>query len=179
VRIALRTQQIIAHESGVADTVDGMAGSYLIESLTDEIEKRAMEYINKIDDMGGMLTAIEDGYVQREIQESAYQYQKQVEAGDQMVVGLNQFTVEEEEHMGLLKIDPAIEERQKKKLAQLRGDRDNKKVDGNLNKLKETARDGSNVVPHILECVRSLSTLGEISNALREVYGEYKENITV
>ncbi|MBI4594990.1 MAG: methylmalonyl-CoA mutase family protein [Candidatus Tectomicrobia bacterium] len=176
VRIALRTQQIIAYESGLADTIDAMGGSYIVESMTDQIERKAMEYIEKIDAMGGVLRAIEQGFIQREIQRSAYEYQLAVEDKDQIIVGLNQFNIEEGDFTDkLLRIDPAVEELQKNKLKRIRGGRDNQQVKTSLDKLGAAARGSDNLMPHILEAVKNYATLGEISDTLRNVFGEYKE----
>jgi methylmalonyl-CoA mutase N-terminal domain/subunit len=203
VRIALRTQQIIAHESGVADTIDPLAGSYFVEHLTDEIEKRAQEYIEKIDAIGGALTAIENGYIQREIQESAYRYQRAVDQKEQIVVGVNEFTVSETTSLRLLKVDPAVRERQMARLAALKQRRDNGKVKNLLGKLEQTAlrqpfdgaqaraqdiatgacpelgRRDENLLPVILECVESYATLGEICGVLRRVFGEYRPTVAL
>ena len=174
VRIALRTQQIIAHESGVADTIDPLAGSYVIESLTDEIEQQARAYIDRIDQMGGALRAIEAGYIQGEIGDAAYAYQRAVERGEQIVVGMNQFQVEEELHLQRQKIDPAIESEQKRRLAELRASRDNAKVSELRTQLDNAARSTDNLMPTIVACVEHDVTLGEICNTLREVFGEYQ-----
>ena len=173
VRVALRTQQIIAHESGVADSVDPLAGSYLIEHLTDEIEKGAQDYIAKIDDMGGALQSIEKGFMQNEIQNAAYAAQQQIERGEQVVVGVNQFTVEEEITLERLSVDPAIEIGQRERLKQLREERDNNKVDELLGKLVNAAKGTENLMPLFIECVENDITLGEICNTLRGVWGEY------
>ena len=178
-RVALRTQQVIAHESGVADTVDPLAGSYAIEHLTDEIERRAVDYIDRIDAMGGMLHAIEAGYVQREIQEAAYNYQRAVETGDAIVVGVNRFQVEEESTVSVLRVDPAIEQEQIERLRAVRARRDAGTVDAALVKLEEAARGTENLLPRILDCVEAYATVGEISNRLRKVWGEYREAVTV
>ena len=180
VRIALRTQQIIAYESGVGDTVDPLAGSYYIESLTNEIEKRAFEYIEKIDKMGGMLKAIESGYVQREIAESAYNYQKAVESGEQVVVGVNKFTIEEDKKdLEILKINEEVEKRQVEKLKKLKQERDNTLVKDRLEKLKKAAMGSDNLMPYILDCVRAYCTLGEMADVLREVFGEYQDTVSL
>jgi methylmalonyl-CoA mutase, N-terminal domain len=173
VRVALRTQQILAHESGVADSVDPLAGSYLIEYLTDEIEKGAQEYIAKIDDMGGALQSIEKGFMQNEIQNAAYAAQKAIERGEQVVVGVNQFTVEESLTLERLKVDPAIELGQRERLKKLRESRNRELVDRYLGKLVEVARSTENLMPLFIECVENDITLGEICNALRGVWGEY------
>jgi methylmalonyl-CoA mutase N-terminal domain/subunit len=173
VRVALRTQQIIAYESGVADSVDPLAGSYLIEGLTDEIEKGAQEYISRIDDMGGALQAIERGYMQNEIQNAAYSAQQQIERKEQIVVGVNQFTVEEELTLERLKVDPAIEAAARERLKKLREGRDQRKADELLGKLKAAASGTDNLMPLFIECVENDITLGEICNTLRSVWGEY------
>lgn len=173
VRVALRTQQIIAHESGVADAVDPLAGSYLIEYLTDEIENLATEYIVKIDDMGGALQAIEKGYMQNEIQDAAYVAQQAVESKEQIVVGVNQFTTNEEITLERLKVDPAIELGQKAKLRELRETRDQRVVEQLLEKVKAAATGTYNLMPLFIECVENDVTLGEICNTLRVVWGEY------
>jgi methylmalonyl-CoA mutase N-terminal domain/subunit len=173
VRVALRTQQILAHESGVADSVDPLAGSYLIEYLTDEIEKGAQEYIAKIDDMGGALQSIEKGFMQNEIQNAAYVAQQAIERGEQVVVGVNQFTVEEEITLERLKVDPAIELGQRERLKNLRETRDQRLVDELLGKLKSAASGEENLMPLFIECVENDVTLGEICNTLRGVWGEY------
>jgi methylmalonyl-CoA mutase, N-terminal domain len=173
VRVALRTQQIIAYESGVADSVDPLAGSYLIEGLTDDIEKGAQEYISKIDEMGGALQAIERGYMQNEIQNAAYVAQQAIERKEDIVVGVNQFTVEEELTLERLKVDPAIEAAARERLRKLRESRDQKAVDGLLGKLKSAAVGTENLMPLFIECVENDITLGEICNTLRSVWGEY------
>jgi methylmalonyl-CoA mutase N-terminal domain/subunit len=175
VRLALRTQQLIAYESGVADMVDPLGGSYAVEALTDEIEKKAMEYIEKIDAMGGSIKAIESGYIQGEIGESAYQYQKEIETKKRIIVGLNQFQIEEEPLRDILRIKPEVEQYQKKKLARVKNERNNTRVREALVVLKKAAQGTDNVVPPILEAVKVYATLGEISDTLREVFGEYRE----
>jgi len=177
VRIALRTQQIIAYETGVADTVDPLAGSYAVEALTDGIEARAWEYIRKIDDLGGMIRAIESGYVQREIQESAYQYQKSIENKDQIIVGVNEFVTEEKVPFEILRLDPELEKAQVRRVQQLRARRDSEAVRSALARLKKVAQGTDNLMPAILDAVKCYCTLGEISHALREVFGEYRESI--
>jgi methylmalonyl-CoA mutase N-terminal domain/subunit len=178
-RVALRTQQVIAYESGVAETADPLAGSYAIEHLTDEIEENAREYLKKIEAMGGMLRAIETGYVQREIQEAAYRYQKAVETQEQVVVGVNRFQLEEEPTVSVLRIDPAIEQAQVERIRALRERRDSKLVTTALNKLERAATTDENLLPRILECVEAYATIGEISNTLRHVWGEYRETSTI
>jgi len=173
VRVALRTQQIIAYESGVADSVDPLAGSYLIEYLTDEIEKGAQDYLAKIDEMGGALTAIERGYMQNEIQNAAYTAQQAIERGEQVVVGVNQFQVEEDLTLERLKVDPAIETSARERLKKLRESRDQRVVEQLLAKLKTAAQVTENLMPLFIECVENDITLGEICNTLRGVWGEY------
>lgn len=173
VRVALRTQQIIAYESGVADTVDPLAGSYMIEYMTDELEKRATEYIKKIDDMGGALQAIEAGYMQNEIQEAAYQYQRALETKDSTLVGVNAFQVDEKLEMDRLKVDPSIEANQKNRLAELRAGRDTARVSELLTQLEKAAHGTGSLMPLFIECVDSEITLGEITGILRQVWGEY------
>jgi len=178
-RIALRSQQIIAHESGVADTIDPLAGSYFIEQLTDELEEKAKSYIARIDDMGGVLTAIESGYIQREIQEAAYRFQQSLESGEAITVGLNRYQEEEEIPIPLLKLDPAIEELQRQRLAQLRARRDQNQVAVYRQHLVETAQSDQNLMPIIIECVENDLTLGEICNTLRTVWGEYQPSTVI
>jgi methylmalonyl-CoA mutase N-terminal domain/subunit len=175
VRIALRTQQLIAYESGVADMIDPLGGSYAVEALTDEIERRSREYIEKIEAMGGAVRAIESGYIQGEIGESAYRYQKEIEAKKRIIVGLNQFQMEEEPLRDILRIKPEVEQYQKEKLARVKKERNNTKVKETLADLKRAARGTENLVPPILEAVKAYATLGEISDTLREVFGEYRE----
>ena len=175
VTIALRTQQVIAYESGVADTIDPLAGSYALEALTDEIEKKAMEYITKIDKMGGAPKAIESGFIQQEIAESAYQYQKEIEAKKRIIVGVNQFQVEEQPLRNILRIPPEVERYQREKLARVKRERNSDNVRKSLASLKAVAQGTGNVVPPILEAVKTYATVGEISDTLREVFGEYRE----
>ncbi|MFN2532228.1 MAG: methylmalonyl-CoA mutase [Pyrinomonadaceae bacterium] len=178
-RLALRTQQVIAHESGVADTADPLAGSYTIEQLTDEIEQRASEYLVKVDAMGGMLRAIETGYVQREIQDAAYKYQRAIETDETIVVGVNRFRTQAESAVQTLHIDPALEQVQIERVRSLRQRRDSQATDSALERLQATAETTGNVMPLILECVEAFATVGEISNRLRKVWGEYREKATV
>ena len=179
VRIALRTQQIIAYESGAADTIDPLAGSYVIESLTDEIERQALAYIERIDQLGGALKAIEAGYIQGEIGDASYAYQHAVERGEQIVVGVNQFQAQETPHLDRLKIDPAIEFEQRKRLAELRASRDSARVGELRTQLENTARSAENLMPSILACVEGDVTLGEICNTLRGVFGEYQASARI
>jgi methylmalonyl-CoA mutase N-terminal domain/subunit len=174
VRIALRTQQIIANESGAADSVDPLAGSYLVEHLTDELENKVMDYLKKIDDMGGALSAIDNGYIQQEIQESAYRYQKAVEKEEQLIVGVNSFKVEEKIEMERLKVNPRIETEQHARLASLRETRDNSKVSELKTQLERAAKSDTNLMPIFISCVESDMTLGEICGVLRSVWGEYQ-----
>lgn len=174
VRIALRTQQIIANESGAADSVDPLAGSYLVEYLTDTIEKGALDYINQVDEMGGALEAIEHGFIQNEIQDSAYRYQKAVESEDEIIVGLNAFQIEETLELETMKLDPAIEADRKKKLTELRKGRDEIKVKELQARLEKIARGDENIIPLFIECVQHDLTLGEICGTLRTVWGEYQ-----
>jgi len=175
VRIALRTQQIIAYETGVADMVDPLGGAYAVEALTTEIEKQALEYIEKIEAMGGAIKAIESGFMQQEIGESAYQYQKEIESKKCIIVGINQFQIEEEPLKDILRIRPEVERYQKEKLSTVKKERDQGKVKETLAILKKAAQGTDNVIPPILEAVRAYATLGEISDTLREVFGEYQE----
>ncbi len=173
VRVALRTQQIIAHESGVADTVDPLGGAYVVESLTDQIEALAREYIEKIDGMGGALKAIQNGFMQREILEAAYQSQRAVEKGDEIVVGVNDFQVEENIELEALQVDPKVEENQIQQLGSLRKNRDNKKAQSLLYDLKEAARGDVNLMPVLIDCAENQVTLGEMCGILRDVWGQY------
>ena len=179
VQVALRTQQIIAFESGVADTVDPMAGSYYMEMLTDEIEARARTYIDQIDAMGGALAAIERGYIQGEIQDAAYAYQQAVEKGDQVIVGLNRFTVSEEPPVEILRVDPAIEQGQRARLAELRAKRDNARVSEILGRIESAARGSEALLPLFIEAVEREATLGEICKVLRGVFGEYRPKVSI
>ncbi|MBP1693425.1 MAG: putative isobutyryl-CoA mutase [Chloroflexi bacterium] len=174
VRVALRTQQVIAYESGVADTIDPLAGSYIVEYLTDEIERAAFAYIAKIDGMGGALAAIERGFIQNEIQEAAYTFQKAMERGEAIVVGVNAFQVEEKIELERLRVDPAIESGQHQRLARLRQGRDAARAHELLSHLHQAARRPDNLMPLLIECVENDVTLGEICNTLRGVWGEYE-----
>ncbi len=180
VQIALRTQQIIAHESGVADSIDPLAGSYLVEGWTDQIEKRALDYIDTISAMGGALRAIEQGYLQREIQESAYRWQLAVDQGDKVVVSVNRFRVDKDASLGgkvefdLLRVDPAVGQRQEARLRALRERRDKEAVSAALSRLEAGARTDDNLMPIILQAVEAYATLGEICNVMRSVFGEHQ-----
>lgn len=175
VRIALRTQQIIAEESGVADVVDPLGGSYYVEWLTDRIEEEAMKYIEKIDEMGGMIRAIESGYVQREIQKSAYEKQKAIDEGEITVVGVNKYQIEEEIQIELLRVDKVVVEKQIKRLQEFRKNRDAGKVEDALSRLRKAAeKEDENLMPYVLEAVKARATLGEMTDALRDVFGEFR-----
>ena len=178
-RIALRTQQIIAFESGAPQTVDPLAGSYYIESLTNEIEKRADEYLGKIEAMGGMLKAIERGYVQQEIQNAAYEYQQAVDREQAIVVGVNRFQIEQERAVPIQSIDPALEPRQVERVRAVRGKRNPETWQAALRAVEDTARSGENLMPRILAAVEANATVGEISDAMRKVYGEYREAVVI
>ena len=180
VRIALRTQQIVAYESGLADIVDPLGGSYYVEALTDQIEKEAWEYIKKIDEIGGAVTAIEKGYIQKEIQDSAYKWQMEVEKGNRVIVGVNKFQIEEKPVEGLLRVDSSVGELQKKKLADLRAKRDNAAVSDKLTALEAACKDEqANLMPFILDAVKTYATLGEICGVMRKVFGEYESHVNL
>jgi len=172
--LSLRTQQIIAYETGVGDTIDPMAGSYFIEHLTDEVEKRAMEYISRIDDLGGAPAAIENGFIQREINDSAYKFQQAVDNNTRVVVGLNKFTVKEEQQFDYLRVDPAAEAEQVGRLQEMREGRDQAAVENTLEALRSAAESDGNLMPLILDAVNAYATLGEMCEVLREVFGEYR-----
>jgi methylmalonyl-CoA mutase N-terminal domain/subunit len=174
VRTALRTQQIIAYESGVADTIDPLAGSFYIEELTDRIERDARALMDKVEKEGGVVSCIEKGFIQREIENSAYEYQTEIENNDRVIVGVNRYQVKEDIKPPLLRIDPAIEKAQVEGLKRLRKDRDNAKVKAALAGLKSAAQGDENLMPYILDAVKGYTTLGEICNVLREVFGEYR-----
>jgi len=178
-RIALRTQQVIAYESGAPQTIDPLAGSYYVETLTNEIDKRAAEYLGKIEVLGGMLKAIERGFVQQEIQNAAYEYQRQVDHQEAIVVGVNRFEVEEEKPIPIQRIDPALERKQIERVRALRAKRDAGRWKAALANIEEAARSGANLMPQILAAVEASATVGEISDALRRVFGEYKETVVI
>jgi methylmalonyl-CoA mutase N-terminal domain/subunit len=178
-RIALRTQQVIAYESGAAQTIDPLAGSYYIESLTNQIESNAVAYLEKIDAMGGTLKAIERGYVQQEIQNAAYDYQRAVDHKEAIVVGVNSFALEEEKAVPLQRIDEALERKQVERLRALRANREQGKVQVALRNVEDTARGTGNLMPVIVEAVEAHGTVGEISDAMRRVYGEYHETVVI
>jgi methylmalonyl-CoA mutase N-terminal domain/subunit len=179
VQVALRTQQIIAHESGVADTVDPMAGSYAIESLTASIVQQAQEYLARIDDMGGALAAIEEGFINLEIQDAAYAYQRAVESKEAVIVGVNEFIAENESMPDLLRVDPAIEQAACARLAALRARRDNERASTVRDQLAQAARGTDNLMPLLVEAVDADVTLGEICHTLRAVFGEYRPKTVV
>jgi len=175
VTLALRTQQIIAEESGVVNTIDPLGGSYFIEELTNKIEEEAFDYIKKIDDMGGIISCIDNGYPQNEIANAAYVYQKQLDKGQKTIVGVNKYHSENEEDIILHKFDKQVENRQIKRIKEVKSSRNNKKVESSLTKIKDAAVNGNNLMPFIIEGVREYVTLGEISNIFRDVYGEYSD----
>lgn len=180
VMVALRTQQIVAYESGLADVVDPLAGSYYVEAMTNRIEKEAWEYIKKIDDLGGAVAAIEKGYIQKEIQDSAYKWQMDVESGARVIVGVNKFQVEEEAPKNLLKVDASVGEKQKAKVEAMKAKRDNDAVQAALAALKKACADEhENLMPHILAAVKTYATLGEICGVMREVFGEYEAHVNL
>lgn len=179
-RTALRTQQIIAYESKIADTLDPLAGSYYVESLTNQMEKEASDYIDKIDNMGGMVKAIENGFPQREIQNASYEYQKKIESFDEIIVGVNKFKIDEKKPTGLLKIDESLAKKQIERLDNLRKIRDNRKIEHDIKMIKEAAKDETkNLIPPIIEAVSDYMTIGEISNTLRDIFGEYQEQVII
>jgi methylmalonyl-CoA mutase N-terminal domain/subunit len=179
VQVALRTQQIIAHESGVADTIDPLAGSYYVEKLTDEIEARARDYLGRIDALGGALAAIERGYIQGEIQESAYRFQRAVEAEERIIVGVNRFQVSEDRKPAILRVDESVGAAQVERLRKLRAERDHLAVEGCLNALGQAAQGDANLMPFILDAVEAYATIGEICDVLRRVFGEYHAPTTI
>jgi methylmalonyl-CoA mutase N-terminal domain/subunit len=178
-RIALRTQQIVAYESGVPNTVDPLAGSYYVEALTNEIEARATAYLEKIEALGGMIKALERGYVQQEIQNAAYRYQQQVDREEAVVVGVNRFAVEEETHIPIQRIDESLESKQVERLCALRSRRNPAPWKAAIQQVEEAARSSENLMPRILTAVEASATVGEISDAMRKVFGEYKESVVI
>jgi methylmalonyl-CoA mutase N-terminal domain/subunit len=177
--IALRTQQILAYESRIADVVDPFAGSYFIEALTDELEARASALLAKVDDLGGMVAAIEKGFPQREIQNAAYAHQKAVEKGEQIVVGVNRFTVAGEAKPNLLRVDEALGAARREQIAKVRASRNQAAVDGRLASIRAAAAGPENLMPHILDAVKTEATVGEICDAMRSVFGEYQEHLVL
>jgi methylmalonyl-CoA mutase N-terminal domain/subunit len=180
-QVALRTQQIIAFESGVADSVDPLAGSYLIEALTDEIEARALEYIAKIDDLGGALKAIDAGFINEEINTAAYEYQRALENEDQIIVGLNRYTSDDDagNRMEILRVDPAIEQSQRDKLATIRAERDANRAQEMMTQIEAAARSDANLMPLLVAAVEAEVTLGEICTVLGGVWGEYRPSVSI
>jgi methylmalonyl-CoA mutase N-terminal domain/subunit len=180
VRVALRTQQIVAHESGATDTIDPLAGSYYVEALTNEMEKVTFDYIRKVDEMGGAIVAIEKGFFQKEIADSAYKYQKEIEEMKRIVVGVNDYKNEKEDlPIELLRVDRKAEKTQTAALSKLKRERNKKKVEAALDNLRHAAEKDENLMPTIIDAVKVYSTLGEICEVLRQVYGEYKELIII
>ncbi|AQL41833.1 methylmalonyl-CoA mutase [Halorientalis sp. IM1011] len=174
VRTALRTQQILAHESGAADTIDPLGGSYYVESLTDELEEEAFDLLDRIDDKGGMLPAIEDQWVQREIQDVAFERQREQEEGERVIVGVNEYQVEEEEDVDIEEVDESLEAQQQETLAEVREDRDDEEVEAKLEAIREAARGDENLMPYLVDAVKVYATTGEICDAMRDVFGEYQ-----
>jgi methylmalonyl-CoA mutase N-terminal domain/subunit len=179
VRTALRTQQILAHESGVGDTVDPLAGSYYVESLTDQVEAEAREIIATVDDRGGMRKAIEAGWVQRQIQDVAFERQQEIESGERVIVGVNRFTVDDEKEVDIEEVSQAVQEGQRERLEELRAERDTGAVETALDALEEAARGEENLMPYIIDAVKVYATTGEICDAMREVFGEYRQGAAV
>ena len=177
VRTALRTQQIVAYESGAADTIDPLAGSFYVESLTSQIEEQAMDLIRRIDDLGGSPSAIDKGFMQQEIMDAAYEYQKQIENGKEIVVGVNKFQVEEPAPKGLLRVDMSVGELQKNKISALKEERDSQKVSETLEALRKACQGDDNLMPYIIDAVKAYATVGEISQVLRDIFGEYKQSV--
>ncbi len=173
-RLALRTQQIVAYESGVTSTVDPLAGSYFVEALTDELEERAIELFKKVQEMGGAIVAIESGFMQKEILESAYKFMKEVESGERIVVGVNKFQVEETTPVKAMRVDDTVEKRQIERLNKVKASRDPREVKKRLKELKEAAVEGVNLVPLCLAAVKAYATIGEMCDVLRGIWGEYK-----
>ncbi|HID94417.1 MAG TPA: methylmalonyl-CoA mutase, partial [bacterium (Candidatus Stahlbacteria)] len=175
VKLALRTQQIIAYETGVPNTIDPLGGSYYVEALTDKMEEKAYEYFDKIEAFGGVIPAIEKGFFQREIANAAYRYQKQIEEKEKIIVGVNEFVEEQEPEIEILKIEPDVEKQQIARLKEVRKERNTSKVKEALRNLRSAATNGDNLMPRFLECVRAYATIGEMIDTLREEFGEYRE----
>ena len=175
VQIALRTQQVLAYETGVVNTIDPLAGSYFVETLTNQMEEGAEEYFRKIDELGGVLGAIRENFFQQEIADAAYRYQKEIESKERIIVGINEFVNEKKDKMDLLKIDPEVERSQISKLKDLKQSRDNIRVQTTLTDLKEAAQGSGNLIPKIMDAVRAYATEGEMIAVLKEVFGEYRE----
>ena len=178
-RLALRTQQVIAHESGVANTVDPLGGSFFTEALTKETEDETYAYFHRIEDLGGVLPAIENGFFQREIAEASFQYQREIDLRQRIIVGVNEYVLDEPLEIPVLQMDPQGEERQVKRLQRLRRQRDNREATRCLKALEKACRDSENVMPYLLEAVTSYCTLGEVCNVMRDVFGEYTERSVV
>ncbi len=179
VKLALRTQQIIAHESGVAGTVDPLGGSYYVEALTNRLEEAAREYFHRLDEKGGMVKAIEEGYPQREILEASQQYQREIDQGDRIIVGLNNYAEQEHRPIPILRVGPEVEQEQIARLSDLRKARDPFRMAGAVEELQEAAVCGENVMPYLIEAVKAKATVGEISAALQEVFGAYREPVVL
>jgi methylmalonyl-CoA mutase, N-terminal domain len=175
VMVALRTQQVIAEESGVTNTIDPLGGSWAIEALTDKMEKEAFAYINRIDELGGIIRAIDIGYPQKEIADAAYRYQQQLDAKEKVIVGVNKYAIPEERPIDILKIDHDVEERQVEKVRRVKRERDSAKARDLLGRVHAAARNGNNLMPHLIEAVKNHVTLGEISDVYREVFGVYRD----
>jgi methylmalonyl-CoA mutase N-terminal domain/subunit len=175
VKLALRTQQVLAYESGVANTIDPLAGSYFVEELTTQMERGCFDYFRRIDELGGMVEAIEAGFPQKEIMDAAYAYQRSVDSGEKIVVGVNQFVDDVEHPLETLYIDEAVEEEQKAAVAELRRSRDGRAVTSALSALRQACADGKNVMPPLIEAVKTYATVGEISDVMREVFATYEE----
>jgi len=178
VTVALRTQQIVAEESGAADSIDPLAGSFMVEALTDKIEKQINDYLEKIDNIGGTLKAIEENYIQKEIQQSSYRFQKEIETGERAYVGINKYTMEEAPPANLLKVDMRVGEIESEKLRKMRARRDTVKWKKAMENLKQASIAGENVMPVVIEAVKAEATIGEICDVWREIYGEYKPKQT-
>jgi len=170
----LRTQQIVAEESGATNTIDPLAGSYFVEAMTNRIEEQVMEYIKEVDEMGGTLTAIDKGFIQKEIQQSAYRFQKEIESGERVYVGINKYTMEDSPHSNLLSVDIKVGENEADKLREMRANRDAAKLKTTLENLRKDSSENKNVMPAVIEAVKANATIGEICNVWRDVYGEYK-----
>jgi len=179
VRVALRTQQIIAHESGVTNTVDPLGGSFFVEAFTSQMEKGAYDYFHKIDSLGGVLPAIDKGFFHREIADSAFRYQREIESGERTIVGVNEYSTDEPIRVPLLKMDPKGQERHLARLQRVRRERDNRELTRRLKDLEAAARRDDNLMPYILEAVKAYGTLGEICDTMRGVFGEHKASVLV
>jgi methylmalonyl-CoA mutase N-terminal domain/subunit len=177
VRTALRTQQILAHESGAADTIDPLAGSYYVEALTDELESEAFDILDEVDDRGGMRKAIERGWVQDQIQNVAFERQREIETGERVIVGVNEYTVDEDPKEDIEEVSEEEQRRQRERVQQLREERDGEAVDAALEALREAARGDENVMPYIVDAVKAYATTGEICDAMRDVFGEYRAGV--